>query len=130
MQKGINVKIRVYYEDTDAGGVVYHSNYLKFCERARSELFFRKNAEIFDAKKGHFLLTRANCAFLKPAKLGDMVEVKTRVLNFKKASLVIEQEILKEDELLFRGEFTLAFVKDLKPARISEELKGLFEELF
>ncbi|SUW83102.1 putative acyl-CoA thioester hydrolase [Campylobacter helveticus] len=130
MQKGISVKIRVYYEDTDAGGVVYHSNYLKFCERARSELFFRKNAEIFDAKKGHFLLTRANCAFLKPAKLGDMVEVKTKVLNFKKASLVIEQEILKENELLFRGEFTLAFVKDLKPARISEELKGLFEELF
>ncbi|ARE80383.1 YbgC/FadM family acyl-CoA thioesterase [Campylobacter helveticus] len=124
------MKIRVYYEDTDAGGVVYHSNYLKFCERARSELFFRKNAEIFDAKKGHFLLTRANCAFLKPAKLGDMVEVKTKVLNFKKASLVIEQEILKENELLFRGEFTLAFVKDLKPARISEELKGLFEELF
>ena len=130
MQKGISVKIRVYYEDTDAGGVVYHSNYLKFCERARSELFFRKNAEIFDAKKGHFLLTRANCAFLKPAKLGDMVEVKTKVLNFKKASLVIEQEILKENELLFRGEFTLAFVKDLKSARISEELKGLFEELF
>ncbi|EDP6863688.1 acyl-CoA thioesterase, partial [Campylobacter upsaliensis] len=44
------MKMRIYYEDTDAGGVVYHSNYLKFCERARSELFFKKNVDIFDAK--------------------------------------------------------------------------------
>ncbi|HEO8742523.1 TPA: YbgC/FadM family acyl-CoA thioesterase, partial [Campylobacter upsaliensis] len=120
----------IYYEDTDAGGVVYHSNYLKFCERARSELFFKKNVDIFDAKSGHFLLTRANCAFLKSARLGDIVEVKTQILNFKKASLVIGQEIFREKELLFRGEFTLAFVKNSKPTRIDDTLKRLFEELF
>lgn len=124
------MKIRIYYEDTDAGGVVYHSNYLKFCERARSELFFKKNINIFDAKNGHFLLTRANCAFLKSAKLGDIVEVKTRILNFKKASLVIGQEIFRKEELLFRGEFTLAFVKDSKPTKIDDALKRVFEELF
>ncbi|ELU3172915.1 acyl-CoA thioesterase, partial [Campylobacter jejuni] len=66
------MKMRVYYEDTDAGGVVYHSNYLKFCERVRSEIFFNKKVDIFDASKGHFLLAKANCNFLKPAKLGDM----------------------------------------------------------
>ncbi|EAL5178524.1 acyl-CoA thioesterase, partial [Campylobacter jejuni] len=49
------MKMRVYYEDTDAGGVVYHSNYLKFCERVRSEIFFNKKVDIFDASKGHFL---------------------------------------------------------------------------
>ncbi|EAI3918067.1 YbgC/FadM family acyl-CoA thioesterase [Campylobacter upsaliensis] len=124
------MKMRIYYEDTDAGGVVYHSNYLKFCERARSELFFKKNVDIFDAKSGHFLLTRANCVFLKSARLGDIVEVKTQILNFKKASLVIGQEIFREKELLFRGEFTLAFVKNSKPTRIDDTLKRLFEELF
>lgn len=46
------MKMRVYYEDTDAGGVVYHSNYLKFCERARSEIFFNKKVDIFDAVGG------------------------------------------------------------------------------
>ena len=124
------MKMRIYYEDTDAGGVVYHSNYLKFCERARSELFFKKNVDIFYAKSGHFLSTRANCAFLKSARLGDIVEVKTQILNFKKASLVIGQEIFREKELLFRGEFTLAFVKNSKPTRIDDALKRFFEELF
>ncbi len=77
------MKMRVYYEDTDAGGVVYHSNYLKFCERVRSEIFFNKKVDIFDASKGHFLLTKANCNFLKPAKLGDMIEIKTKILEVK-----------------------------------------------
>lgn len=52
------MKMRVYYEDTDAGGVVYHSNYLKFCERARSEIFFNKKVDIFDASKDIFCLQK------------------------------------------------------------------------
>lgn len=123
------MQFRVYYEDTDAGGVVYHSNYLKFCERARSEIFFSKNVDIFDAKKGHFLLTRATCHFLKAAKLGDVLEVKTCILGLKKASVLIFQEIYRGDEKLFEAEFTLAFVKDSKVMRISEDLKKFFEEL-
>lgn len=124
------MQIRVYYEDTDAGGVVYHSNYLKFCERARSEIFFVKNADIFDSTKGHFLLTKANCRFLKSAKLGDILEVKTKLLEFKKASLLISQQIYKKEEKLFEAEFTLAFVKDSKATRIDESLRKLFEESF
>ncbi|MCH5336402.1 MAG: YbgC/FadM family acyl-CoA thioesterase [Campylobacter sp.] len=124
------MQIRVYYEDTDAGGVVYHSNYLKFCERARSEIFFVKNADIFDSTKGHFLLTKANCHFLKSAKLGDILEVKTKLLEFKKASLLISQQIYKKEEKLFEAEFTLAFVKDSKATRIDESLRKLFEESF
>lgn len=123
------MQFRVYYEDTDAGGVVYHSNYLKFCERARSEFFFNKNADIFDAQRGHFLLTKANCRFLKAAKLGDMLEVKTHILELKKASALIFQAIYKENEKLFEAEFTLAFVKNSKVAKIDEDLKKLFKEL-
>ncbi|EAK6766196.1 acyl-CoA thioesterase [Campylobacter jejuni] len=124
------MKMRVYYEDTDAGGVVYHSNYLKFCERARSEIFFNKKVDIFDASKGHFLLTKANCNFLKPAKLGDMIEIKTKILEVKNASVEILQEIYKDEILFFKMELTLAFIKNEKPARMDTQLKKLFEELF
>ncbi|EAH7185678.1 YbgC/FadM family acyl-CoA thioesterase [Campylobacter jejuni] len=124
------MKMRVYYEDTDAGGVVYHSNYLKFCERTRSEIFFNKKVDIFDASKGYFLLAKANCNFLKPAKLGDMIEIKTKILEVKNASVEILQEIYKDEILLFKMELTLAFIKNEKPARMDMQLKKLFEELF
>ncbi|EIT3185354.1 acyl-CoA thioesterase [Campylobacter jejuni] len=124
------MKMRVYYEDTDSGGVVYHSNYLKFCERARSEIFFNKKVDIFDTSKGHFLLAKANCNFLKPAKLGDMIEIKTKILEVKNASVEILQEICKDEILLFKMELTLAFIKNEKPARMDTQLKKLFEELF
>ncbi|EOH7341538.1 YbgC/FadM family acyl-CoA thioesterase [Campylobacter coli] len=124
------MKIRIYYEDTDAGGVVYHSNYLKFCERARSEIFFVKNAPIFDANKRHFLLTKANCFFVKPAKLGDIIEVKTKLLKIKNASVEIMQEIYRDEILLFKVELTLAYIQNEKPAKIDVGIKKLFEELF
>ena len=124
------MQIRIYYEDTDAGGVVYHSNYLKFCERARSEIFFAKGAQIFDASSGHFLLTKANCTFIKPAKLGDIIEVKTKLLEVKNVSVKILQEIYKMEILLFKAELTLAYIKNEKLAKIDSELKKLFEELF
>ncbi|MGI7696720.1 YbgC/FadM family acyl-CoA thioesterase [Campylobacter coli] len=124
------MKIRIYYEDTDAGGVVYHSNYLKFCERARSEIFFAKNAPIFDANEGHFLLTKANCFFIKSAKLGDIIEVKTKLLKIKNASVDIAQEIYRDEILLFKVELTLAYIQNEKPAKIDAGIKKLFEELF
>lgn len=121
------MKIRIYYEDTDAGGVVYHSKYLNFCERARSELFFDKNPCIFDKNLGHFLVTKIECEYKKPAKLGDMIEVKSKVLAVKKASIVLEQEICKDDERLFYARFVLAFVKDERASAMSEELRSFLQ---
>ena len=124
------MKFRIYYEDTDAGGVVYHSKYLNFCERARSELFFEKYPHIFNSSTGHFLLAKANCNFLKPAKLGDKLEIKNTLLQVKNASVLVKQEIFKGDEKLFSADFTLVYVKDEKAAPMSDELKGVFEEIF
>ena len=118
--------IRIYYEDTDAGGVVYHSNYLKFCERARSEVFFDK-IDIFDPIKGHFLLTKVNCSFLKSAKLGDILEIKNYLLFLKNASLGIKQNIYKSGELIFSGDFTLAYVKNNKVCIMNNDLKELLK---
>lgn len=115
------MKIRIYYEDTDAGGVVYHSNYLKFCERARSEIFFQNDTQIFDKDLGHFLLTKANCNFLKSAFLGDILEVKTHLVRLKKASMIIKQEIYKNEDKIFEAEFTLAFIKAGKVAIIEDK---------
>lgn len=124
------MQIRVYYEDTDSGGVVYHSNYLKFCERARSELFFQKNINIFSNKDGHFLMARANCAFLYPARLGDLLLVKTKLTKLKHASLEIEQEIFLKDKPCFKASFLMAFLKANKPKAIPKELKAQMQELF
>lgn len=129
------MKMRVYYEDTDAGGVVYHSKYLNFCERARSELFFEHFPCIFEASKGHFLVSQAECAFIKSAKLGDLLEIKTQIIQVKRASVLLMQEIFRCDganlsQKLFQARFTLAFVKDEKPCAMSDELKAVFERLF
>lgn len=124
------MKMRVYYEDTDAGGVVYHSKYLNFCERARSELFFTAYPHIFEASKGHFLVARANCIFLKPAKLGDTLDIISTLLQLKNASVLVKQEIFRQNQKLFSADFTLAFIKDEKPAPMNAELKAVFEQLF
>ncbi|MBK1963689.1 acyl-CoA thioesterase [Campylobacter novaezeelandiae] len=123
------MQIRVYYEDTDSGGVVYHSNYLKFCERARSELFFKKNIDIFSEKTGHFLVTKINCRFLKSAKLGDILKIETKLLDIKNVSVLIKQEIFRDNEKIFDADFTLAFLKDSKISKIDKKLKEIFEEL-
>ncbi|CAM4040014.1 YbgC/FadM family acyl-CoA thioesterase [Campylobacter armoricus] len=123
------MKIRIYYEDTDAGGVVYHSNYLKFCERARSEIFFKKQIAIFNKDNGHFLLTKANCNFLKPAKLGDIIEIKTFITKIKKASVCIKQEIYKKNSKLFEAEITLAFLKSEKVTPMDEAIVKIFTDL-
>ena len=122
------MKTRIYYDDTDAGGVVYHANYLKFCERARSDLFFEQGKSPA-VNGGHFVVRRLEAEYIKPAKLGDLIEVKNELLELKKASLILKQMNDKEDVLLFSMTSTLAYVKEGKPSKIDEETKAYFESL-
>lgn len=116
------MKIRIYYEDTDAGGVVYHTNYIKYCERARSELFFSNNRPV-TVNNCHFVIKNLKADFIKPAKLGDMVDVKTKMLSHKKTSMVIKHDIYREDELLFSAELLAVYVDATvgRPKRIDED---------
>ncbi|MBV5278196.1 MAG: YbgC/FadM family acyl-CoA thioesterase [Campylobacteraceae bacterium] len=123
------MKIRVYYDDTDAGGVVYHSNYLKFCERARSEIFF-SNGRSPAIDGGHFVVKHIEADFIKPAKLGDLVEVKGKLLELKNASLTLEQSVWLDSVKLFSMTSILAFVKEGKPTRIDDDTKTFFTSLF
>ena len=125
------MKIRIYYEDTDAGGIVYHTNYIKFCERARSEAFFKVGLN-FTKESGYFVVSSLEAKFIASAVLGDEVFVRTKILELKKASLVLEQEVYKFDDknvekILFRATITLAFMKEERLARINDEVKKFLE---
>jgi len=128
--KGFSMNIRVYYEDTDTGGVVYHSNYLNFCERARSEAFFDKEMTPV-LENGHFVARKVTADFYKSAKLGDMLEVKTRLIEMKAASFALAQEIYKEKEKIFELEILLVYIDfDSKVQKLNSETKELIFSLF
>ncbi len=123
------MQIRVYYEDTDAGGIVYHSNYLKFCERARSEYFFRHDTiPIID--EAHFVVRKMDCDFLYSAKFGDIIEVSTKIIEMKKSSFTLFQEIKKDDKLLFTATVLLVLVKDGKVKRLDTSIQERLNSLF
>lgn len=115
------MQVRIYYEDTDSGGVVYHTNYLKFCERARSESFWQNGLKVADENSGFLVKKILNADFIKPARLGDMVEVTSKVISHKKASFVIHHEILKEGEKIFETDILAVYLCDGKPSRIPQE---------
>lgn len=125
------MKIRIYYEDTDAGGIVYHTNYIKYCERARSEAFFRAGLN-FTKESGYFVVSALEAKFIASAVLGDEIFVRSKVTEFKKVSIVVEQEIYKFDDknaekLLFKATITLAFMKEDRLAKISDEIKEFLQ---
>ena len=121
------MKIRVYYEDTDAGGIVYHTNYIKYCERARSEIFFAKGKTPTDGDNSGFVVRHIDANFLGMAKLGDMLEVKSEVVKQKSASIVLKQTVLKESQKIFEMNVTLVFVRDGRPRAIPENFQNFFK---
>lgn len=124
------MQIQVYYEDTDAGGVVYHSNYLNFCERARSDAFFKKGlSPILDS--GHFVARKVVADYIMSAKLGDILDVKTSLVKMGGASFILVQTIHKEDKKIFELEVTLAYITfEGKPQKIDTSTKELILSLF
>jgi len=97
-------KLRVYYEDTDAGGVVYHANYLKFVERARTELLRKAGANQTDLRLHDeliFVVGHMDCKFVKPAFLDDELLIETLMPKVGKVSFTFEQKVWRDTELLF-----------------------------
>lgn len=122
------VKIRVYYEDTDAGGIVYHTNYIKYCERARSEIFFAQNKQPTDGEGSGFVVRKIDADFLGTSKLGDMLSVESKLVSQKNSSIILEQNIYKEDKKIFSMHVVLVFVRQGKPARIPEQFNTIFKD--
>ncbi len=128
----MKLPVRVYYQDTDAGGVVFHAQYLAFMERARTELLNAKGldlAAMADERRLLFLVHELNARFHAPARLNDMLSVSAEVVKMGRASLVFGHRVERETELLVEAEVTLAIVhRDrMRPARMPEELQRAFE---
>lgn len=114
--------VRVYYEDTDAAGIVYYANYLKFAERARTEWLRARGVgqrDLAEREGVAFAVRRLTAEYLKPAKLDDILEVRTRIVSVRGASIDAEQALRREGEDIARLTVTLACVaRSGKPARL------------
>ena len=128
--------IRVYYEDTDFSSFVYHANYLKFCERARSDclrLVGVHHHELHWHESGGrmgFVVRRMECDFIKPAQIDDVLEVHTRMLRVSGARFELDQRVERDGEVLFKGAVTGALVDgNGRPRRLPKELLEAFGRL-
>jgi acyl-CoA thioester hydrolase len=116
--------LRIYYEDTDAGGVVHHGKYLGLFERARSELLLENGFDFYERhNRGEFLVVvEVNLKFRRPARLGDMVEVRTVCGGLGKARAKAHQKMYRGDELLVEAMITVAYLGgDGTPRRLPED---------
>ena len=126
--------IRVYYRDTDAGGMVFHANYLSFMECARTELLQSLGFDLGElARRDHvlFVVHSAQIAYHKPALLNDSLTVTARVARAGRARLVFEQAVSREEEVLASAEPTLACVsaKTCRPVAVPEAIREKLEGL-
>lgn len=126
--------VRVYWEDTDAGGVVYHARYVAFMERARSEWLrsFGQQQEAQRTGGGQVFVVRSmSLDFRRPARLDDLLEVDVRLVQCRRASLVMAQQVRRDGELLASAEVRLAAVSaaDFRPTAIGADLLARFQQL-
>ena len=126
--------LRIYYEDTDLSGLVYHANYLRFMERGRSE-FFRaagvtRLAQLDEPEPTAWTLRRVTLDYRRPARLDDLVEVHTRCISLSGARMTAQQSIRKETELLVEGEVEACVITLRgKPRRIPEHVRAKLSPL-
>ena len=130
MAKEFTHEIKVYYEDTDSGGVVYYSNYLKYLERARTEMISSiglSNNKLLEEYKTLIIVKSCNIEYIKSAKLEDKLQIYSSIESFNKASFVMIQNIKKNDNLIIKAKVKLVTVnKDGKPIKIPSVLKKQF----
>jgi len=123
--------VRVYFEDTDFAGLVYHANFLKFCERGRSD-FIRllgiHHQDLANPEKGEasvFVVRRIEMDYLKPARLDDVLEVVTRCGEMGAASLTLLQEVRRDGIVLVRAKVVVVLVSEAgKPQRLGQLVRG------
>jgi acyl-CoA thioester hydrolase len=125
------LELRVYYEDTDAAGIVYHANYLKFAERARTELLRGLGFDHRGLAAGPgivFAVSRCDIHFAAPARLDDLLTVHTDVIGLGGARLLLLQRICRDGALLVRLEVALALLDraTLRPRRLPESVRQRF----
>ena len=133
-EKMFQYKCEVFYEDTDMGGRVYHANYLKFIERARSKFIETLQIDqraLLTAEKKFFVVKNITADYLLPAYFGDKLVICTTLIELKRASMMLKQEILKDNKRIFDCEVKLALLNSSgKPERFSVDFVHDIKQFF
>ena len=126
--------IKIYYEDTDSGGVVYYANYLKYLERARTEALFSigfSNNKILDQFSSLIIVKSCNIEYKKSAYLEDELTIRSFVKSITKTSFFMNQIITKNKDVIVEAQIHLVFVnKEGKPVKIPDEIYSKFKPYF
>jgi acyl-CoA thioester hydrolase len=128
--------VRVYFEDTDFTGVVYHATYLRWCERGRSDflrLLGNDHQALLDGRDGEpaaFVVRRMNLDYRRPARIDDVLEVTTRIGDMSAAVLTLSQSIARDGAVLFEARVEIVLVSlSGKPQRLSKRLRDVLAPL-
>ena len=131
MTKIFNHNIKVYYEDTDAGGIVYYANYLKYLERARTEALVKiglSNQKIKDDFGALIIVKSCNIDYKKSAYLEDILNIKSNIISITKTSFIMKQIIIKNKTIIVDAKVHLVFVNEkVKPVKIPQLIIDKFE---
>ncbi len=122
------LRIKIYYEDTDAGGVVYYANYLRYLERARTEFLLDSRLDVAEYhKKGYFFVViHVDIHYKRPARLGEIIEVTTEMLEVTNATINLKHQIFRDNTLLVEAYVRIACIdKDAKPRRIPDNFRKI-----
>ena len=133
-EKIFKYNCEVFYEDTDMGGRVYHANYLKFIERARSKFIESLNIDqraLFQEEKKIFVVKNIIADYLSPAYFGDKLVIFTILIELKRASMILKQEIFKDNKKVFDCDVRLTLLNSSgKPEKFSIDLNLNIEKFF
>ena len=134
MHKNFTHNVKVYYEDTDAGGVVYYANYLKYLERARTEALSTiglSNIKIKDKYGAVIIVKSCNIEYKKPAKLEDQLNIRSFIKSVTKTSFNMNQIITKDENIIVEAQVHLVFVNEMgKPVKVPEIIFDNFKPYF
>ena len=127
----MNFQIKVYYEDTDSTGRVYHSNYLNYLERARTEYIYNlgyNHSELFKKYDLYFVVKKMNIDFKSSAKFEDILNIKSKVLELTKYKIIFNQQILRNEMLLIEAEVVIVSINSMgKLIKIPDEMINKLE---
>ena len=133
MKKTFNYNLKIYYEDTDSGGVVYYANYLKFFERARSEAIYSlklSNKILLNQYSVLIIVKSCNIKYIRPAKLEDKLTIKSKVKSITRTSFIMNQVIHREKQFITEADTHLVSVDQIgKPKKIPEILNKKLKKI-
>lgn len=127
MANKFEFQIRIYMEDTDAGGIVYHANHIRFMERTRTEWLRASGVDHYWHQNDYnFVVHKINVKYIRPILMDDLITVTASVVSCKATSFVLQQNIYRGEIMLASGEVELACLSsEMRPRRLPDEIRGL-----